>query len=127
MSEKSRNLLFYDSDCGFCQASVDWMASRDTQKLIRFVRYDDKETLHKHPQIDPEHVDLGVQFLNAQGRHSFDSLAIADTLKLLPNYGWLGTFITLPVIRFFAQLGYRAIAKNRHYISRLLGLNACKI
>lgn len=127
MSTREKNLLFYDGDCGLCQASVDWLQVRDTSSMVSFFPYQDPSVAEKFPQIDLEHRDLGVQFLTPGGQIFKDEQGIAACLRYIPGWKWLGGLIRFPLFRPFAHLGYRLVAHNRAFISRFLGLQACKL
>jgi predicted DCC family thiol-disulfide oxidoreductase YuxK len=95
---------------------------------IRAIAYHDSTRLEEYPQIDRTHADSGVQALLVGQSVVFkDARAIAQCLCQSKSWRWLGRLIDLPPARPFSALGYRIFARNRHHVSRLLGLTACKI
>ena len=122
-------VLFYDADCGFCQASVNWLAPRCERAghPLKLVAYQDADAPVLYPAINWTHNDRGIQILFPNGEVRKDARGVAACLRLIPEWRWLGSLMELPVIGFFAQTGYRIVAANRRRISRLLGMNACKI
>lgn len=118
-------ILFYDADCGFCQASVDWI-SKDIN--IKLIPYQNIEEIKKYPNIDLLISNDEIQFLNNNKVYR-GAEAIGQTLIYKNNilYKLLGYFILSCPTLFFAKVCYRIVAKNRKHISMLLGLNACKI
>ncbi len=79
----NRDLFVYDGDCGLCQRTVDWLASR-TDASIEFV-----------PAVDaPADLALDATALNeaavlvcSDGRRFWGSLAIGETLRRNERYG----------------------------------------
>ncbi len=120
-------ILFYDSDCGVCSRSVRWLIGQGGERILA-VAYHDSTRIAEYPQIDRNHADSGVQALLAGQSVVFkDARAIAQCLCQSKSWRWLGQLIDLPPIRPLAALGYRIFARNRHHVSRLLGLTACKV
>ena len=125
----SKLTLFYDADCGFCSASVDWITRQAASSNLDLatIPYQDPSGPAKFPGIDWEHNDRGVQTLDERGVVKRDSSALATCLKAMPAWNWLGTIMDLPILRLFIHLGYKVVAKNRRHISRWLGMTQCKI
>jgi len=79
------------------------------------------------PGVDLTHADGGVQLLLSDGRLYRDAGAIGEILAASVSHRWLGVFICLPVVSSIAGVIYRLVARNRHLISRMLGMNACRL
>jgi len=125
-SNHAKSILFYDSDCGVCSASVDWLVRHSEGRVVP-IAYQDESTCRKYPGIDVGHADKGVQVIMDGGAEiRSDARAIAGCLQLTPAFRWAGILIDLPVLRIFSQIGYRIFAANRRHVSKLLGLQACK-
>jgi predicted DCC family thiol-disulfide oxidoreductase YuxK len=123
----TRTILFYDGDCGFCQASVDWLAARDRHQRLEFIPYQNPDNATKFPGVDLTHADAGVQVLLPNGQTDRDEGAIGLCLHEIPGWRWLGSILRAPVLRPVFHLGYRWVARNRRWISRLIGREACRI
>lgn len=121
--------LAYDADCGFCSASVAWLRGlrlREGQAL-NVVPYQDPAIAAKLPGVDLGHADGGVQLLLPDGAIRRDSDAIGEILVRSRKYAALGKWILLPGFRMLARIVYRIVARNRRLISRMLGMNACRL
>ncbi|SJM48596.1 thiol-disulfide oxidoreductase DCC family protein [Agrococcus casei] len=108
-------LLIYDGDCAFCTSAVQWLEAR----LERFPR-----------SIPQQHIDFAQYGLSLDD--VTNSAWIVDTRSPLrmwshgelaaallagqPSFAlrWTGRMLALPGIRHACDLGYRAIAVNRH-------------
>lgn len=123
----ARVTLFYDADCGFCQASVDWLVRRAPAGTFHPVAYQGEEEMRRYPMVDRTLVDKGIQALGEDGRLWRKSSATAFCLQQVPGWGWLGRLILCPVVHPFAALGYFFVAKNRRILSRLMGRSACRV
>lgn len=122
-------ILAYDADCGFCSASVTWLCGlrlRDGHTLD-VVPYQDPAVTVKLPGVDLGHADGGVQLLLSDGVIRRDSDAIGEILSRSHRFSAIGKWILLPGFRIIARIGYRFVARNRLHISRMLGLNACRL
>jgi len=106
---------------------VAWLIKRADGQIVA-IAYQDEATCSKYPGIDLGHADKGVQTIVAgTSEIRSDARAIAACLKTTPGFGWIGFLIDLPVVRVFSQIGYRIFAANRRHISKILGLQACKL
>ncbi len=119
--------MFYDADCGFCQRSVDWLRALDTAGAVGFRPFQTPGLRESRPEVDFARAGKGVQLLDESGRLSFGEAAMAEALKRIPGWRWLGSFLVCPLVRPFSALGYRLVAVNRRRISRLLGLDQCAV
>jgi predicted DCC family thiol-disulfide oxidoreductase YuxK len=119
--------LFYDADCGFCQASVDWLLRKSRSGTFRFVAYQDETEIKKYPMVDRTLVDKGIQALGGDGKLWRKASATGFCLSLVPGWEWLGHFILCPFMLPFASIGYAVVAGNRQRISKWMGRTACRI
>ena len=120
--------VVYDQDCGVCGATAHWLVTRDPSiKLVGngaeslpagVAREETGETVFV---VDES---TGVQWKRAE--------AIAKLLRGLPGwhavgYRILGVLMSLPVVRWFARIGYDTFARRRHRVSAALGMGVCKV
>lgn len=122
-----RVTLFYDADCGFCQASVDWLVQRGRPGTFETIAYQDEERMSRYPMIDRTLADKGIQALGEDGKLWKKASATGFCLTHLPRWEWLGSFILCPMVEPFAALGYALVAANRQRISRWMGRSSCRI
>ena len=122
-----RIMLFYDADCGFCQASVDWLIQKSPPDTFQTIAYQDGERMSRYPMVDRTLADKGIQALGEDGRLWKKAAATGFCLKRVPGWEWLGHFIHCPLVKPFADLGYALVAANRQTLSRWLGREACRM
>ena len=114
--EGVRKILFFDGVCGLCNASVDFVLTRDVNGRFQFspLQGETARSLLKPEDIN----DLSSMVLWVDGQTYRKTAAVVRVLwSLGPVWQVLGTFlwlIPLPV----RNLGYTLVAKNRY---RLFG------
>jgi predicted DCC family thiol-disulfide oxidoreductase YuxK len=115
--------LYYDGNCPFCLAGMEDLARHDKRHCLAFVDI-------ALPGFDPAHLGAGMAELNleiysltGQGKVlvGVDSLLAAYTLT---GRGWLVWPLRVPILRAVLSALYRAFARNRYTMSRLLGYKA---
>jgi predicted DCC family thiol-disulfide oxidoreductase YuxK len=119
--------LFYDADCGFCQASVDWLLRKSRPDTFQVVAYQDETEIKKYPMVDRTLVDKGIQALDGDGKLWRKASATGFCLSLVPGWKGLGRFILCPLVLPFASVGYAVVAGNRQRISKWMGRAVCRI
>lgn len=111
-----RPVLLWDGDCGFCQLSVEWINRQkgtewfDTQTCQSHARY--KTDLEEQCQRE-------VVLLMPGGRRFGGHAAVARALRQT-RFGWLARIFAIPPFSWLAWLGYRIVASNRMFFSKLL-------
>jgi predicted DCC family thiol-disulfide oxidoreductase YuxK len=120
-------VLFYDADCGFCQASVDWLMSKSRPDTFQPVAYQDEPKMERYPMVNRALADKGIQALESDGKLWKKASATGFCLTLVPGWEWLGRLILSPWVRPFASLGYAIVAGNRRRISRWMGRGSCRV
>ena len=119
-------ILFYDADCGFCQASVDWLL-KDIEIKLSTIPYQNIEQVKQYP-IDLSIADDEIQLLDNGNVYSgAEAIAVCLNKKNNIIYKFIGHFIKCSFVLPFARLGYKMVGSNRIIISKLLKLNSCKI
>jgi predicted DCC family thiol-disulfide oxidoreductase YuxK len=109
MTEAGRLILFYDGECGLCDAAVQLLLKIDRKKRFHFAPLQGKTA--KKVLIPPPTRDSLV--LWEPQRRSMEGSAVLRILWLLGG-GWalIGWMYWLPSLPFDGL--YRLIAKNRH-------------
>ncbi len=116
--------VLYDADCGVCSHVARTLVRADTRHLLSLVALQTADLPHmpaRNELMDMLHARdaNGRWFKGAQA-----SVEIARRVSLL----WpLGVYARLPLAMPMLDLMYRAFADNRHTISRMLGLKACRV
>ena len=125
--DMAKGTLFYDADCGFCQASVDWLVQRAPVGTFQTVAYQDEEALRRFPMVDRTLADKGIQALGEDGKLWRKADATGFCLRQVPGWKWLGQLLCFPLVRPFAEVGYALVAANRRTLSRWMGREACRV
>lgn len=121
-----RLTCYYDADCGICQRAVRFLQDRGASANVRFIA---------NTALDASHDDIPESLLDStivvvdgeSGRRYIESRAVAKLVGQLPIPWRCLRWLALPGLRYVADLGYRAVAKNRTQISKWLGLHACRV
>lgn len=131
------NILFYDADCGFCQAGIDYIQSQDINIVLEYISYqslaEDRELQQYYSDVSLEEVNRGVQLLiinsDSQREVIKNHYAITYIFKYSNNiiFKGLAGLIDLPVINKISEFVYYLISQNRHRISRLMGKTSCRL
>jgi predicted DCC family thiol-disulfide oxidoreductase YuxK len=106
-------ILLFDGHCNLCNAWVQFIVKRDTEKIIRFASLQSKagrQMLEKH-KIEENYIESIVLF--EEGNYFVSSTAALRTLSFLA--GWerhFQLFIIIP--RPLRDLLYRFVAKFRY-------------
>lgn len=115
--------LYFDGNCPFCAAGMKRLGELDKAGKLAFVDI-------AQPGFDPAHLNASMEALNLEIYSrtragtvliGVDSLLAAYTLA---GRGWLVWPLRVPVLRSVLSYLYRAFARNRYTMSRLLGYKA---
>lgn len=109
-----RPILFFDGECGLCDASVNWFLTRDRRQILSFAPLQGKTAAKYLPSEAIESLESVVLF-DKQGLHRRSS-AIVRALGYLGGhyrlYSWLLWLIPKPI----REVGYRVVARLRYRI-----------
>ena len=116
--------VLYDSDCGICTHTARVLARLDARGRLRLLALQGADV----PNMPPVDQLLGaLHAVDAEGNWfagAAASVEIARRIRLL----WPVTlFARLPFAMRVLDVLYWAVANNRQQLSRLLGLNVCKV
>lgn len=129
MASKYMNTItvFYDADCGFCQASIDWL-SKDLVCNIQKIPYQNQQRIKGYELVDLSIANEKMQALYNNKIYSGAKAAgICLILKKCYLYKLIGYMTLILSIFKISDLFYFIIAKNRKKISKILNLTSCKI
>jgi predicted DCC family thiol-disulfide oxidoreductase YuxK len=112
-------IIFYDGNCPLCSTEMSQLQRFDIDKKIVFADLNASDFSVRYAHIDK---DKAMAYLHAQTQsgeivYGLDATYLA--WKTVGKHRWLKIF-RLPIIRLFADCGYRLFAKYRHTISQLL-------
>ncbi|MFQ6144343.1 thiol-disulfide oxidoreductase DCC family protein [Streptomyces seoulensis] len=120
---RTRPVLIYDGDCGFCTASATFAERRVHPRCD--VR--PWQSLHLDEYgVTPERAQYEALWVTPTGRVHGGAQAVAKAL-LSAGGPWSvpGALLTLPPLRWAAHAAYRLIAGNRHRLPGSTG--ACAV
>jgi predicted DCC family thiol-disulfide oxidoreductase YuxK len=114
---RSRPLLVFDGDCGFCRRWIErWRHA--TGDRVEYAPYQD--VAGGLPEIPPERFRESVQLLEPDGRVSEGAEAVFRALAAAPGKRWpLRIYESLPGAAPAAEAFYRLVASHRVLFSRL--------
>lgn len=112
--EDRKQVVLFDGVCGMCNASVDFILSRDRDKKFLFSPLQGK---FANEQVPEECMDLNTIIYIRDGMILRRSSAV---LRILVDLGglWVVVWPLLLIPAFLRDLFYRMIAKSRHLVSK---------
>ena len=122
---KSRNIVLYDGNCGFCDGTVQWLLKHDHRRQLYFAALQSPLGSELIQKADlPKDLDSIIFVQESTQMVSYYSTAIFDILQLLP-WPWRLGVLGKVLPKFFRDNIYRWIARNR---IRWFGtVDACKL
>ena len=116
-------ILFYDSDCGFCHYTVRIIKRLDIYNRITFA----DQTYNGVKPNDYNSLSLSTAILYEVKSKKIwiKHKAFGKVLNLIPFGFFLGWIFFIPVISNLFEKIYDFVAKNRTYISSMIGQPAC--
>ncbi len=118
--------VYYDDGCGICTRSCEVLAACDRFGRLSFIGSSDRQA-YRHAVPEGLVEKTVVVFDDRSGRMYTRSRAMAAALRGLPLPYHLLAWFGLPGLRYVSDLAYDAFARNRHHVSRWLGLTACRV
>ena len=122
-SPEPKHLVLYDGACGLCDRTVQWILAHDPERRFHFAPLQGPtaaavRTRHAGLPTDPDCV-IYVDRSSGTERVFVRSEAVFRlTERLASPPAWIGWAAWLP--RWLTDLGYRVVARARHYLSRTL-------
>lgn len=113
------HIVFYDGDCGFCNASVQWVLPRDKNSVFKFAPLQSAMGVAFKKQLHlPEDYTNSIIVWDAQEQKGYiKSDAAKQICKYLPGYRWAYGLMQL-IPRFVRDGVYAIIARYRHLIKK---------
>jgi predicted DCC family thiol-disulfide oxidoreductase YuxK len=120
-----RLLVLYDADCGICTHSARRLRRLDRGRRLDLVPLEAAAGLPDAPPLAVLRDALHVR--DASGRWASGGAALVRIGRELPVLRPAALVAGLPGVRRLVEPAYRVVARNRHRISRWLGLTACRV
>lgn len=113
--------LIYDGDCHFCRR---WIERCRVATGDRVEYRSSQQCAADHPDIPASDFDSAVQWIGADGRRESGAPAVFSALATAGVFGQsvLGLYRNFPPFAWAADAGYRVVAQNRMFFSRLTRL-----
>lgn len=112
--------LLYDHECPFCRLEVEWLLRRDRQQRLRAIDISAPDFRAADYGLGQEEVHARLHGVTGDGVVVEGMAAIRGAWSAV-GLGWVMAPTAWPVLRWFADLGYRWFAKNRVRLGRLFG------
>lgn len=117
--------IFYDGRCPLCSAEMKQLRRYDLDEKICLEDINQPDFGHHFPQIDPIKADRMLHGQLANGTLILGLDVTQQAWAIVGRHKWL-RLLRLPVVRWFADLGYLFFARYRRQISLLLtGSSRC--
>jgi len=113
-----RHLVLWDGECAFCGRCVDWARERDASGHFEFAPYQSVDA----PLMTPALRLACARAVHVCTRDGRTLVAGRAALFILEDLGWRRSsrLLALPPLVWCVELGYRLVARNRHFFGRFL-------
>ena len=115
--DERRHWIVWDGACGFCRRAVEWALARDREARFEAIRYQELPDPPLTPALRAACGDA-VHVRTIDGRWLRGGRAC---LFVLARIGWpgLARVASVPPLVWLVEIGYRVVARNRPFFSRL--------
>jgi len=117
--EWDQHWLIWDGECGFCRRVVVWFQRMDTERQFRVAPYQGTPSPPMTPQLR-EQAARAMQVITRDGRQISGGRSVLFVLETLGWYPVLMRVASKPPLVWLVEIGYRVVAANRRFFSRLL-------
>ena len=118
-------LVLFDADCGICTHGARLLRRLDRGRRLDLVSLQAAAELADAPRLAELREALHVR--DVSGRWTVGGAALVRIGRALPHLRPVAMAAGLPGVRRLVDPTYRLVARNRHRISRRLGLTACRV
>lgn len=115
--DRSKPLLIYDGDCGFC---LRWIRRWDdiTDGRVDYAPY--QAVASQFPSVSPQEFSSSVQLVDVDGRVYRGAEAVFRSLAVIPGNAFiLGLYLQFSAVRHITEAFYKLVAKRRALFSAL--------
>jgi len=124
-TDRHQLTVLYDGDCAVCTCSAAILRRLDRGGRLRLLPLTSAAGMAGAPSqaelLESMHV------VTHDGRWANGGAGLLSIMRRIPLLTPLALIGGLPVIRYAVDAGYEAFTRNRHRISRLLGLSRCSV
>ena len=111
MIEKTKNIVFYDSDCLLCSRTILFLLKKDKKKKLLFAPLGGL-TFLSYPTINSDEFKNTLVFLK-KDVFLTESTGVLSILQILPiPWKFLSIFLVIPP--FIRNSVYKIVARNRY-------------
>ncbi len=124
-----KHLLLFDGDCGICTRCAEICAEIDVRDLFTILPYQavPQSELALHG-LSYAKCAGALQAISARGRVYGGPFAVNYFLFKFHPWKLIVVLIyAIPIFLLLEIIVYRVVARNRQWISRWLGLSACRV
>jgi predicted DCC family thiol-disulfide oxidoreductase YuxK len=118
-------LVLYDADCGICTHTARLLRRLDRGRRLDLLPLQAVTVPADAPPLAELKAALHVR--DAAGRWAIGGAALVQIGRAVPRLRPVVLAAGLPGVRRIVEPAYRLVARNRHRISRRLGLTACRV
>lgn len=120
----ARLVVLFDADCGFCSWSATLLDRLDRGHALRLVPL--QRAAAELDDAPPQQVLLATMHVRGRdGRWERGGAALLRIAGVVPILRPLAVAGRVPPVRWVFEAWYRLVARNRHRLGRLLGLESC--
>jgi predicted DCC family thiol-disulfide oxidoreductase YuxK len=112
-------IIFYDARCPLCNAEMIQLKKADVKGKITLEDLNLVDFSERFPHVNKDSAMAILHAQNQAGDMIYGLDVTYQAWKTVGKHRWL-FILRLPVIRFFADMGYNFFAKHRQLISGLL-------
>ena len=123
-ADASRLVVLFDADCGFCSWSATALDRLDRGHALRLLPL--QRAAIELDDAPPEGILLETMHVrDRDGRWERGGAAVLRIAAAVPLLRPLAVAARLPPVRWAIDAWYRVVARHRHRLGRLLGLDSC--
>jgi predicted DCC family thiol-disulfide oxidoreductase YuxK len=121
--------MLFDGDCGICTSFSKTAEAVGTKKLFVIKPYQSFSTEDLVPfRLTYEQCDRKIQVIAHSGRVYTGAFVLNYFFGHYFPWSLLVVLVyAVPISLLIEMIGYAIVAKNRHHLSRWLGLKACSM
>lgn len=105
-------ILFFDGQCGLCNAAVDFVIARDQDRRFRYAMLQGELARERLIGLDHDAPPDSLVLLDEAGVHDYSSAALRIALKLPAPWSWVRACLLIPYP--LRDAVYRLIARHRY-------------
>ena len=117
----ARHLLFFDSDCPFCQLQIRLLSKLDWFNKVEFTPLKEFSESLSGVHIEENELNQAIHCVTPEKTIFKGPQAIRFLGMRMPLLIPMSLLMWLPGMMFFAENIYNAISKNRYFISKFIG------